>query len=297
MMTYDLFKKIIDEEVKKAIEDVQTSVRKIEKLNNQSYEALTVTPVGGAVGVNVNLKTSYDMYTDGVDIDVIISDIVKSVNKNLNVAPVSAVDILSSYEDVKDKLTIQLVNAEKNKDMLTNVPHKIVNDLAVVYRIQISSTDDSMGSILFTNDLLTNYGIDEDTLYSDAMVSAVKNRPAEVKGMMETLYNDYGYGSPEYMPEEEVIWVATTPDKINGAAVILYPDFKEEMAKKFGKNFFILPSSLHEVLLVPDEGKMRVSELKELVCTVNSTEVRECDLLSDNVYYYDNTNHEFKIAS
>jgi gamma-glutamylcysteine synthetase len=92
------------------------------------------------------------------------------------------------------------------------------------------------------------------------------------------------------------MFVATVPDKIHGAGVIAYPNFMEDAAQKMGGDFFVLPSSIHEVLLVKDNGQMTAKELENMVKEVNATQVEPADQLTDHVYHYDSQNHIFELA-
>ena len=98
------------------------------------------------------------------------------------------------------------------------------------------------------------------------------------------------------MPGEPVMLVATTQEVFMGAAVIQYPGFMEQAAEQIGGDFFVLPSSIHEVLLIPDDGKADFHELAAMVQSINETQVAPADRLSDNVYHYDKTDRVFELA-
>lgn len=88
------------------------------------------------------------------------------------------------------------------------------------------------------------------------------------------------------------MFVATVPDKIHGAGVIAYPNFMEDTAQKMGGDFFVLPSNIHEVLLVKDNGQMIAKELENMVKEVNATQVEP----ADHVYHYNSQNHIFELT-
>ena len=98
------------------------------------------------------------------------------------------------------------------------------------------------------------------------------------------------------MPGEPILLVATTRDSFMGASVIQYPGFLEQAAEQVGGDFFILPSSIHEVLFVPDDGKTDYHELEVMVQSINQAEVAPADRLSDHVYHYDQTDRVFELA-
>ena len=97
-------------------------------------------------------------------------------------------------------------------------------------------------------------------------------------------------------PEDEQMFVATVPDKVHGAGVLAYQDFMDKAAEKVGGDFFILPSSIHELLIVPDNGKMDLKELEAMVKEVNATQVAPADKLTDSVYHYDSKEKIFELG-
>ena len=104
-------------------------------------------------------------------------------------------------------------------------------------------------------------------------------------------------GGMEPLPGEPVMMVATTEDSRMGASVIQYPGFLEQAAEVMGGDFFILPSSIHEVLLVPDDGKADFRDLETMVQTINESQVAPAERLSDHVYHYDQADRVFELAS
>lgn len=82
------------------------------------------------------------------------------------------------------------------------------------------------------------------------------------------------------------MYVATNVNGVNGASVMLYDDLLKNFANKIGKNLFILPSSTHELILVPDTGFMNAKDIKSMVMDVNETQVAADEILSNNVYYF-----------
>ena len=102
-----------------------------------------------------------------------------------------------------------------------------------------------------------------------------------------------GMGMPSMGPP---IYVATTMESQNGACVIAYPGFLEYAKDIIGDQLFILPSSKHEVLILPDNGEFNMENLMDMVCTVNRLEVAPEDRLADNVYHYDGEDRVFETA-
>ena len=95
---------------------------------------------------------------------------------------------------------------------------------------------------------------------------------------------------------EEQMFVATVPDKIHGAGIIAYQDFMDQAAERVGGDFYILPSSIHEILIVPDNGQMDLAQLQDMVREVNATQVLPEEKLTDNVYHYDSQEKVFELG-
>ncbi len=190
-------------------------------------------------------------------------------------------------ESVKDNLTIALVSAETNKTMLENIPHRLIEDMALIYYIN----DD----VLINNAMVEHLGINVDQLHNAAINNAARICPAEVRGLSE-IVAEIENGLIIEKPEEELAYVATVPSRYHGAAVIAYPGFLENMAERLGCSFFILPSSINEVMLVLDKGQ-DIAEQKRAVEYINAAMLDSLEKLTDSVYHYSKENGFKKVTT
>lgn len=232
---------------------VELTARRVDKMN-ESYDAITVRPMDSSIGVNISVEKAFAAYENGTPIPEIAEHFADAIEKGFRESPQVDLESLSDYEQMKSKLSMEVVSAEKNAELLESVPHERMEDMAVVYRFVLDQTDSGNGTILVTNQLLEQYGITKEQLRADAMENAPEIRPSEIRGMSEVMSELAPGLIPEVAPEDEQMFVATVPDKIHGAGVIAYPNFMEDAAQKMGGDFFVLPSSIHEVLLVKDNG-------------------------------------------
>ena len=294
-MDYESFKEQFVEDVKNKLyeqgSEAEITVNSVNKLN-EHYEAMTVKPEGDRVGVNLGLDKFYEAVENGTTYDVAVDKAVQTIHDGIENRPDFDLDSLTDYSKMKDKLVMEVVSAETNKDLLDTVPHKNMEDMAVVYRFVLSSDDEGRASILVTNQLIETMGVTPEQLHADAMENAPQIKPLEIKGMGEVLAEMMGVEQAEMLglypvkPEDEQIFVASVPDKVHGAGVLAYQDFMDKAAEKAGGDFYILPSSIHEILIVPDNGKMGLKDLENMVKEVNASEVASGDRLSDHVYRY-----------
>ena len=185
---------------------------------------------------------------------------------------------------------------------------KDIEDLAVVYRFLVGDNlEQPIGSVLVTNKMLEKYGITPEQLHEDAVKFAPEIRPLVIEGMMEVLrkqmgvdkFADIGFNIP---PEQEYMFVASVEGSFHGAGVLAYQDFMDkasERVKAAGEpsgDFFILPSSIHEIIIIPDNGLFDLSRLESFVREVNATSVDISEQLSDNVYHYDSKDKIFELG-
>jgi len=296
-MDYENFKEQFVENLKESlyergVEDVQMREAHVDKLNG-GYDAVTITPGDSNIGVTLNIDNFYKAFENGADMSEVVSKATEVAINGMENTPQLDVASLTDYDQMKDKLVMEVVSAEANAEMLENVPHQNMEDMAVVYRFVIESDENGRASILATNNMLEAMGVTPEQLHADAMENAPQIRPAQITGMSEVIAEMMGREEAEMMgivpvdPKDEQMFVATVSDKVMGAGVLAYQDFMDQAADRVGGSFYILPSSRHEVLLVPDNGQMSLSDLESMVREVNATQVAPEDKLTDSVYHYD----------
>lgn len=303
-MDYETFKQEMTEDIKqklyeRGIDDVEVNFHNVEK-TNQSYESMTVVQGGSNIGVNFNIESAFEAYEQTGDYAGVLAESTLVIMNGLENMPVIDASELVNYETMKEKLSVEVISAEANAELLTKVPHENMEDMAVVYRFVLESNEDGRASILVTNDMIDRMGVTHEQLRADALENAPEIRPAVIQGMNEVMRELMGPEVFEMMgiPEqtEEMMYVASVPDKNAGAGVLAYQDFMDQAAERLGGDFYILPSSINEILLVPDNGEQMADDLRDMVVQVNATEVSPDEKLSDNVYHYDSKEHIFELA-
>lgn len=181
-----------------------------------------------------------------------------------------------------------VINAEKNVKYLSDKVFWQFLDLAVIYRVTVHGTDSIIYSVVLTNDICNGCGICLDEL----KVVAEKNMKKQ--GFCTRLLGDVltELTGDEYFikqGEEIGLWVCTTNSGINGAAVLLHNEIFADLAEKVGRDLYIFPSSIHEVLVIPAQSypeQAEVEALHNMVTEINTTQVPRDEVLSNNVYYY-----------
>lgn len=265
----------------------------ISKMNHDDYEALTVRPEGSNIGFNLNLDEFADALENGKSIQEVCDTAVSIVLNAIKNLPDFDLPSLENYEKMKDLLIIELVNTEENREMLENIPHREIEDLSAIYRFRMPIGQDA-GTILINNAMIKNYGITTAQLDADAMAVATKNSPAVVRGIFEMLSGMSEQTGIELGDVDEEtasngdnnMLVITNTQGNMGASVILQPGILERVSRRMGGSYYILPSSIHEVLAVSGEVG-NADSLRAMVREVNDTQVEPAERLGYNVYRYD----------
>lgn len=301
----DIIKDYLPEE----FQDATVELNQNQKLNEQ-YTGLLVRKPDQIVVPTINMDSAYKVFTNE---DVTIADVARQVaNMIQNEPPKVTLDRLMEYESIKDQLFIRVNNAEMNAEVLQTVPHTRYEDLALTYHIVADIGGDSVASTIVTNNLLEQYGVTKEQLHEDAMKSSPNLFPARVEAMGEVIKrmmmdDMFASGMDEEMMnammmdmppvDDTPMTVVTNENSVNGAAVLFYPGQMDKIAEKLEGDFFILPSSVHESLVIPDDGNFHYPELKAMVQEVNSTQVLHAERLSDEVYHYDSKDKVFEKAA
>lgn len=201
---------------------------------------------------------------------------------------------LDDYSKMKKRLVLQLLSSNGNGHDLNELPYHTMEDMVQVYRFDLGPVPGGQATCLVTNKMLDHYGISRDQLERDTLLVAAENRPATFKRLDEALIemgglSESGRGSLPF-------YIASVVGGSNGACAICYPGFLDRVANELDGDFFVLPSSIHEVLILPDNGIFERADLENMVHEVNRAEVAPEERLSDFVYHYDSGNHLFENA-
>ncbi|MBP3263643.1 DUF5688 family protein [Pseudobutyrivibrio sp.] len=302
-MDYEQFKEQFTEDLKKNLEargyDIASvDIAPSQKLNQDGYDAISVKLENSMMGPSGNFSNLFAAYEKTDDYDMVLNHATRMMDDAISNMPSYDANQLTDYDFIKDKLVLEAVNAEKNASLLEKVPHKDMEDIAIVYRVLLGQMDDGIASVVVTNEMLEKMDITKEQLHQDALISSPEIRPVEVNtlfGTIAELIPDAGFMIQADGPEDRIL-VGTVADKHHGAGVIAYEGFLDEQAKKMGEDFYIIPCSIHEVLLVPESMAHDINALKDMISDVNSCEVPPEDILSDNLYHYDSKEKVFELA-
>lgn len=240
----------------------------------------------------IYLDTLYAGYQDGVSLDRITkkaADLIEEGKKEtLDIPPVNR-------QFAREHLVLSLINKDNNAAMLANIPHREFLDLAAIPKIKMDLPDGGNGMFVVQKEMLPLLQMTAEEVLECAENNTVKNgiRLESIGETMARLMMENG------MPEEDVkeilgetgtmqdMYVLSNRECSEGAAVMADMAVLDYAHDYLKGDFYILPSSIHEVLLVPVDCGISIQELEAMVSEVNAEEVQPKDRLSDRVYKYD----------
>lgn len=264
--------------------NAEVAVREVMKVNDVKKAGLVIREEGkGDVLPTIYLEEFYEEYLHGRSLGQIEEEIITAYRMG---CPVCPPDVSPFRDWVKERIVFRLASMELNREYLKDIPHFPCLDLAVTFHCLLESEELGNASIAIHDSHLEMWGISREELYATAMENTPKLLPPVIQSLSEVIKEITGIqeGAGEMHPP---MYVLSNQKKIFGSACILYKGVLGEFADRLGTDLHILPSSCHEVLLIPAAGKMDTRELDEMVRAVNMTQLSPEEILSDHVYRFD----------
>ena len=285
MMNFEEFKAWVKENITSEDwkETSQVEISVVKKNNGVSKAGLSIREDEQDASPLLYLDDYYIHYQNGEILENVIKKIRDDYNEKVQMFA-AKIPNLQEFENVRGKVIYRLVNYEKNKELLEACPHTRLHDLAVTFRWVARIDDVGVSTSLITNKQVKEWGVSVNDLVLAARQNTPRLFPAKIIDMEEMLA---GMVSFILYPSAIPMYILTNEQELNGASALLYGDILKDFANKKGSDMYILPSSIHEVIMVPADRIDDPKGLSSMVHEANTTVVSTGDVLSDSVYYYD----------
>ncbi|MCD7883540.1 MAG: DUF5688 family protein [Lachnospiraceae bacterium] len=293
-------------------------VDKLKKLNRPDQEGLSILIKGKNVCPVIYLNNYYDEWNCGKSIEAIAADIIEVYKKHCNDMQEFDMEAFRDYQKVEGHLFCRLVNYENNRGLLKELPHIRFHDLALVYFYASDDITDFEMKITVKNDFLEMWHITKEQLHQRALQNT-RNRMdfqlTSIKSVIEDLISmkpevPHGSEDSDSMGISEVIsridedngpsiYVLSNQQLMYGAVGVFFDEVLRMASNRLQEDFYVLPSSIHECLIVPVEGfkDLGAEYLKEVVQFVNENYVNPAEILGDCVYRYDCSEEKLSIVA
>lgn len=284
-MDYNEFKQKIQHELikrfKKEGKVCTAEIVSVKKIN-QTLEALQIflenpdSKTGIFVAPSIDLQYLYEEYHKRPDINRLLEHIIAITRYTIAEAGKPSNEM--KLNKMKDQVVITLVNTEKNRALLDEVPHREILDLSIIYRWMIMQKEDEFFSTVVTKALQRAAGMTERELETAAWNNTQRLFPP-IWGSLE--------GSPLYL--------ITNAHNMNGAAGLLCRELLKEVADYLESDLYLIPSSIHEILAI-SVHELGLKELKDQLIDANQVVVSPGEVLSNQIYRFDRGSGKLYIA-
>lgn len=298
-MTFEQFEEQIIDSISDYYDgEASVTIGDVTKNNGVVLRGLTVRYREENICPTVYIQTFYDELLQGRTFKSILDEILSVIDSSKKDIDID-LSFLEDFESLKKKILVKLINKEQNKELLEEVPYVEFLDLAAVFYVMISNEKIGNGTVLLKDKNLEAFGIDIDELFEiakennkrilgsyiegieDILLKMMKMRNEEIPADLEKTINEN-----KEMGNILPLYVMSNKYNVLGAACLLDNERLKEFSDEMDSDFYIIPSSIHEIILVPDFAGEEPDSLRDMVKEVNMTQVPVQEVLSDRLYKY-----------
>lgn len=296
-MTYENFKQELLTALSEITsEKLQFTIQSIPKNNGIVLDGLLITSETSNITPTIYLHSYFSSFQSGASIKEIAKNILDFYYEH---RPLQSVDnaFFNDFSEIKDNIIFKLINAGQNEALLKKVPFLPFLDFAIVFCYYLDASKcsflspDLSGSILIEYEHMEQWQIDARGLFALAQKNTPSLLPLRFAPLCELLFQESEKSAD--VPDTP-LYVLTNEKQYFGAAALLYPHILDMCAETLGQSFYMIPSSIHEVLLLPADACASSCELNRYINDVNAEAVMPNEVLSNHSYYFNSEKREFQ---
>lgn len=300
-LRYEGFRNVLLSQLRRRLSGIRgiKNVSKSEavKNNDARKELILVELEDGRSAPILYLTDLYRTYQEGADLEEILQGLCELYTNYAsmgNAVEMEFSEILDDWEKIRKLITFRLINGPKNTRRMKNKPFSRLGEFLLAYQIQVGDGRGGFYATQITDTMMHSWGIDETALHDIALDNM------DLPGNYRLVPMEKATGmriDPSVRPEDRPeIYILTSRSKVNGATVICSDEVKQQVAAKVGGDYFLLPSSIHEWVVVSKRWAQQIDQMEQMVQDINDTAVEEEDFLSNHVYEYDAEKEQMRQA-
>ena len=268
--------------LKAAGDEGEVIINRVVKNNDTELDGLIIREKDYKVSPSIYLNYYYDKYCGGCSMDDIMNQILHEYYTHRDAIHFDPL-LFEKFENIRNRIAFKIINYNSNKKYLRDIPFKRCLDLAIVYYVVFDEFMGKKATVTINNSYIRKWGITDEELEKQALNNTASILRYSIKPLA-TLLREHGETIPS--DDDKQIYVLTNEANFNGAACILYKDLLKKVSSEIESDLYIIPSSVHEVLIIPKADNITSEELSRMVREVNETDLEREDILSDHVYEY-----------
>ena len=273
--------------------DLVIESNRVVKMNDQIYNGLTIRKENEETAPTIYMNEKFDRYMQGYPFKALMAE---SVQEYLDaiVSKPEIVETSLTFDKVRDNLTIRIVEIDRNKEFLQKIPYMMMgNGFAAICDIKVHEDNSGYWKTTITRELMMENNYDKTEMFKTAIENCQLKDPVVLSTMESQLFFDDKENLLDMdgnIPESKKshMYILTNEENMLGSATLFYPGVQEKIAEKLGEGYLVLPSSVHELIIVPESSGITPRDAAEMVHEANHSGIVDPkDVLSDNVFRYD----------
>lgn len=286
-MNYQQFVMTLKEKVAPILDEgMDVQIHTALKNNGNERVGLTISDKHINLSPTIYLEEYFKHYQNGEPIECIVESIL-DVYHEIKFEHSWEVHTISDFNFIKEKIVYKIIHAPQNETLLKTLPHVSFLDFAIVFYILFDVDENGTATIPVTDDLIQLWNTNLNEIHQLAKRNTPRLLPAVFKPMRVVVEELLGNPCDNEVQADDIMFVLTNSLRSLGAACVLYDGILTQIGNFLKENYYILPSSIHEVIIIPESQAPDVDTLNEMVLEVNETQVELEDILSNHVYFYD----------
>lgn len=265
-------------------ETVKVERQTVLKNNGTKMEGIVLRSEDEKIVPIIYLESYYERYCQGTALEELAEHLCRNKNRKPAIEDWDYQSFLE-FQKIKDRIVFKLINRKKNEKVLSQVPHLEFMDLAVVFQVAVPGGEEDHCSVLIRNSHMEMWQTSIVCLYECARKNTPQIYPSVFCALSDFM-NAMGFGEIEKSP----LHILTNRKGVNGASVLLYPEIMTRIYQQFDGSYYLLPSSIHEFLLLKEDENSDPEQFLSVVRSANKTEIHPEDYLSDHIYHFDGDN-------
>ena len=285
-MNYQQFVTEVTEKVKNLLDDsLRVEVVSTLKNNGAQRIGLSITDSTINISPTIYLEEFYHYHNCMMSLDYIAQEII-SLYDEIRFDHDVDLDHIQNFSLAKHAIGYKLINASLNQEFLEKIPHKRYFEFAIVFILFVEPQEYNHGTIVITNDLIKYWKTSIEEIYEIAYQNMPAIFPVSLVPMHDMVCELLDDNDTDFL-EDSPLYILTNKYRVLGASVLLYNNTLSYVAQKLKENFYILRSSIHELIIVPESRSPQIEELNKMVKEVNETQILPEEILGERAYYYD----------
>lgn len=268
----------------KMTKEVSLEVREVTKNNGNQRVGITISERGCKISPTIYMEPFYERYQEGYSVEQAADDLI-TIYQRARVEGKFNVDFLKNYEHVRDRVVCKVIHQKKNREVLKQIPHMKCLNLAVVCYVLLEIPQKGNATVMVDDEIRRMWRISEEELFRNACKNTERKLPYQF-ARLDDMLRDISKEEVEEFCDRQPIYVLTNESRSYGAVSMLYCELLKHISEVLGQGFYVVPSSVHEVLIVPESSGFKKNELEDMLNEVNKSEVEPDEILSEKVYYY-----------